>query len=479
MFYNNNMKKFALLTVMGLCLGFTACDDYEEPNPAAQKNEQEAIFEAGGVTVTPQSAQQNLIELAAASADVPVLTVEAANVPNGYSIEMVMEISKDDSFANAVVVATTNVDGVIYASAKAVNDAYKEVITKDPAAGVAKVRYAGYVVNEKNRVRIGDADTFYGAYDLSIVPFAAEKEIETTYVLQSSKDGATWTDVAAFNHSAASPYDDPAFSLAVKLTDDMFGDEGMYWQIKSGKGKVFGVSEEEVYNDNGSLVEGGQAAISFLAGPVLFSINMWDLTFNYIQAIEQFWTPGDSNNWSFGENCQTLVTEDYTHYYGYVNLGSMFKLSPNPAWSGDFGSDGGITFEEVNGVLVGTGIAKGSANINVPEPGLYYVELNNGTKDLKLTQIKTLGLIGGFNGWSESVAMTPSEDFLTWTGSFDAEKNEEFKIRANNDWGINLGGTFDNLTPGAGNLTTGGEGKFTVTLYLAQHPYRLEVSCVK
>ena len=76
------MKKFALLTVMGLCLGFTACDDYEEPNPAAQKNEQEAIFEAGGVTVTPQSAQQNLIELDAASEQVPVLTVEATNVPD-------------------------------------------------------------------------------------------------------------------------------------------------------------------------------------------------------------------------------------------------------------------------------------------------------------------------------------------------------------------------------------------------------------
>ena len=479
MFYNNNMKKFALLTVMGLCLGFTACDDYEEPNPAAQKNEQEAIFEAGGVTVTPQSAQQNLIEIAAASADVPVLTVEAANVPNGYSIEMVMEISKDDSFANAVVVATTNVDGVIYASAKAVNDAYKEVITKDPAAGVAKVRDAGYVVNEKNRVRIGDADTFYGAYDLSIVPFAAEKEIETTYVLQSSKDGATWKDVATFNHSSASPYDDPAFSLAVNFTDDMFGDEGMYWQVKSGKGKVFGVSEEEVYNDNGSLVEGGQAAISFLAGPVLFSINMWDLTFNYIQAIEQFWTPGQSNGWGFGENCQTLVTEDYTHYYGYVNLDSMFKLSPNPAWSGDFGSDGGVTFVEENGVLVGTGIATGSANINIPEPGLYYVELNYGTKELKLTQIKTLGLIGGFNAWGESVAMTPSEDFLTWKGSFSAGENEEFKIRANNGWDINLGGTFDNLVPGGNNLTTGSDGNFTITLHLAQHPYYVDVEVVK
>lgn len=465
------MKKFALMTVIGLCLGFTACDDYEEPNPAPQKNDQEAIFEAGGVTVTPQSAQQNLIELNAASAQATVLTFDAANVPSGYEVSMVMEVAKDASFANAVEVATTTVENTICVEPAALSAAYKEAVTLDPAASNVNVRYKGYIVNGKNSVRIGDADTFFGPYELSIVPFAAEKEIESSYVLQYSLDGAAWKDVATFNHSSSSPYDDPAFSLAANFTEDMFGEDGMYWQIKSASGKTYGVAEEEVFNDNGALVEGGAPAISFLAGPVLFSINMWDLTFNYIQAIEQFWTPGASNSWSFGDNCQTLVTLDYTNYFGFVNLGDMFKLSPNPAWSGDFGSDGGITYEEVDGVIVGTGVATGSANITVENPGLYYVQLNYGTKELKLTKIDVIGLIGGFNSWGETAAMSPSQDFLTWTGEFALSEGDEFKFRANDNWNINLGGDVNNLLPDGSNLKAAETGTYVVTLYLASHPY--------
>ena len=84
------MKKFALMTVMGLCLGFAACDDYEEPNPAPQQNEQEAIFEVGGVVATPNAAQIDLNALVAEEGLAKVLTVDATNVPEGYELNMVM-----------------------------------------------------------------------------------------------------------------------------------------------------------------------------------------------------------------------------------------------------------------------------------------------------------------------------------------------------------------------------------------------------
>ena len=165
------MKKFALLTAMGLCLGFTACDNYEEPNPEPQKNPQEAIFEAGGVTVTAQTEQQNLTAIEAASGQVPVLTFDAVNVPDGYTVSMVMQLSKDDSFAGANEIETSTEDGAILVDPTALNTAYK-AITKDPSAATIKVRYAGFLVNGSSKSRIGDPDTYFGPFDLNLVPLA-------------------------------------------------------------------------------------------------------------------------------------------------------------------------------------------------------------------------------------------------------------------------------------------------------------------
>ena len=64
---------------------------------------------------------------------------------------------------------------------------------------------------------------------------------------------------------------------------------------------------------------------------------------------------------------------------------------------------------------------------------LYYIELNYATRALRLTQINTIGIIGGFNGWGNSNEMAPSEDLLTWTITQDMTEGDEWKIRMNND----------------------------------------------
>ena len=470
------MKKFAFLTAMALCLGFTACDDYEEPNPDSQKNPQEAIFEVDGVSVYANTAQYDLAALDAEGKLADVLTVDAANVPDGYQVSMVMQLSKDDSFANYAEVETTTDGNIIYVDPKVLGKAYKENLTKDPAAATVKVRYAGYLVNKTSKSRIGDPDTYFGIYDLSLVPLAADKLIEKTYRLEHSIDGVKWSEGVEFAHSSASPYDDPEFSLAFTFTSDMLGENGVYWRIVSGAGHIFGVSEEEAFNDKGNLVEGAAPAVSFLEGPVLFNINMSENTFSYIQAIECFWTPGQSNGWSFDERNQIIWTNDYNNYYGFIYLDKEFKLSPNPEWKGDFGCDGGMTYTQAeDGHCVGTGVAKGSKNINVETPGVYWVELNYGTKDLKLTECKVIGLIGGFNGWGATAAMTPSADYLTWTGTFTFSAGDEWKFRANDNWDINLGGSLDNLTPGGDNLKCAEAGEYVITLNLKARPYTATV----
>ena len=80
-------------------------------------------------------------------------------------------------------------------------------------------------------------------------------------------------------------------------------------------------------------------------------------------------------------------------------------------------------------------------------------------------------MIGGFNGWGESTVMTPSDDFLTWTGEVTLSAGDEFKFRANDAWDVNLGGSLTNLVQGGDNLKATEAGTFIVTLDLSVNPY--------
>ena len=170
-------------------------------------------------------------------------------------------------------------------------------------------------------------------------------------------------------------------------------------------------------------------------------------------------------------------TDNYTDYVGLAHIGSQFKFSPVDGWSGDFGVGEAVEYVTgENGITVGTGVADGGSNISVPANDLYYIELNYATRALKLTQINTIGIIGGFNGWGNSNEMTPSDDLLTWTITQDMTEGDEWKIRMNNDWTISLGGEFDNLWPfNAPNFKCAETGTYEITLNLGELPWTATV----
>lgn len=88
-----------------------------------------------------------------------------------------------------------------------------------------------------------------------------------------------------------------------------------------------------------------------------------------------------------------------------------------------------------------------------------------------MTPITTWGMIGDFNSWGSSVAMTPSADFLTWTGEITVADGQGWKFRANDSWDVcDLGGSLSNLVFKGGNIVTGA-GTYEVTLNLATLPY--------
>ena len=71
--------------------------------------------------------------------------------------------------------------------------------------------------------------------------------------------------------------------------------------------------------------------------------------------------------------------------------------------------------------------------------------------------------------------MTPSADYLTWTGEFALSAGDEWKFRANDGWDINLGGALDNLVSGGDNFKCTETGTYVITLNLKARPYTATV----
>lgn len=107
--------------------------------------------------------------------------------------------------------------------------------------------------------------------------------------------------------------------------------------------------------------------------------------------------------------------------------------------------------------------------------GLYYIRLNYVSKDMQLVKLASWGIIGGFNGWANSVEMTKVDDF-TYTVTQDMNEGDEWKFRANGQWTVGLGGSFDNLDPFNGpNFKCDATGTYEITLNLQNIPWTAKV----
>jgi hypothetical protein len=442
------MKKLGLYLLTLLALGFASCDDSSDLG-IAQENAQEAIMSADGVTVKYGSAiSGSALNLNDYEGKViPVIElVSATDLPEGSTVSYEMQVSPTQDFANYKTLQVT--DGAVLQSDW--QNAYVELIGKAPYAETNWVRFAVYADVDTQKFRIGGIDTWFATKQLTVTPVPVP--VESAYYL-----GGTLGKVA-FNHSSAAVWDDTTFKLSFTVTDDQAA-AGFTWNIVSESGKVYGVSETGDATDaSGNLVLNGANGVIRQAGPYMISVDMVALTYTVTKAYNELYTPGDSNGWGFGNN-MLLTTTDYKNYWGYVYVKSEFKLAANASWDVNWG----ISSTEA-GKLVADG-----GNIKVSEPGLYYVTANLDNETYTITHITSIGLIGDFNGWGSQENLTPSEDYKTWTGTVTVNENG-WKFRANDDWGINLGGTADNLVPNGENIMTAA-GTYTVTLNLGSIPY--------
>ena len=127
-------------------------------------------------------------------------------------------------------------------------------------------------------------------------------------------------------------------------------------------------------------------------------------------------------------------------YQGFYWLDGEFKFKPNKDdWNGDWEYDGEGRIAD-----------NGGANMPGVEAGFYRIDVDLVAMTYELTPITSIGIIGGFNSWGGDIEMTFNTNEGCWEATADLEG--EFKFRANHDWAMNWGGSFDTLSQDGANL---------------------------
>ena len=153
--------------------------------------------------------------------------------------------------------------------------------------------------------------------------------------------------------------------------------------------------------------------------------------------------------------------------YFYVPADATgFKFCSQLNWDGP-------NFGQKDGVINTDGDA---ANLTL-EPGLHHIKFDYYANTLTTTAITKVGLIGNgdvFGGWGTDVEMAYNETTKTWSVTIEnVPADNEYKVRFNADWGINLGGDATDLTQDGANLKTVKSGTVTYELNIFAHPYTI------
>lgn len=485
------MKKLTYFSALALGLALVACDDYKEPNPPAQSNEAPEVLMPADLGVTGQivaGQNYNLEDYNNANQPITIATVMVNDLQPGYQIGALGEISASTDFSTTTYPITLEVmpatrgtqefDVVVYADE--LQGVYSN-ISMAPTEATIGIRFNLTATNATETAYLGEnGEAYEYAYSMTFTPIPSDVPIEDAYYLLGTINGWSVAEAVPFTHvGTGNVYDFPEFQITVDITEEAAA-AGWWWKIIPASTYAYGDWMDTDYSQWGVAENGDTSLTGTLvprkdgqdpgagditeAGKWVLTINMVNLTYEFSAAPSYLYTPGDANGWN-QEASQLLYPTGDTTYEGYAALSvGGFKFTSQADWDGvNYGSTG------VEGELT---TDPGAGNLSVDVTGLYWCTVDTEALTYSATYVSTYGLIGDATpgGWDASTALTPSEDFVTWSAVVTLGDGE-FKFRANDGWDINLGGSMENLTPGGDNIASPGAGTYKVTLNLGQLPY--------
>ena len=197
-------------------------------------------------------------------------------------------------------------------------------------------------------------------------------------------------------------------------------------------------------------------------------------TVTQVKQYSLLYVPGDYQGWN-PATAPTLGSPNSDgNYDGYVNIPAggtyQFKFTTTPDWNNALGDGGGGTLSPTGG------------NLMFPGAGFYHLQASTATSPNTWSATATTwSLIGSFapSNWGSDVNMTFNTSDNTWAATITTVAGDQFKFRANHDWGLNYG-----ESGGTGSLVINGDnigdasknfavaaGTHTITLYLANSGY--------
>ena len=292
----------------------------------------------------------------------------------------------------------------------------------------------------------------------------------------TTEDVDGWNTVSAkqaFKHSARDVYDDPIFTITFETTK-----ADQYWKI---------IPKKNIDNDNfwadgvvGPKIDGNDSMEGLLVnvdpkagmiaepGKYKLTLNMMDYSYtiepvNYDPLI---YFIGSTDGWGSSDQKLALVDDEKGVYTGYVyiadpnNAGFEFKFQREAGnWVNAIGASNFMTFKGAaidpqngNNLGVNGGV------------GVYYIDANLSEGTIEATKVESMGMVGQFQGWDKEapVPMTWNAEEYCFEATNAGVTADGWKFIVNMDWGINLGGSIDNLAQEGANLTVAGN---TVKLY--------------
>ena len=241
------------------------------------------------------------------------------------------------------------------------------------------------------------------------------------------------------------------------------------WDVVDAEGNGYNISLGGAFDN---LVMGGGNLKAGYNGKVTFTLNLFDAPYTLAEAgpaPQLLHIIGAYQGWSHDAAHSTIKGEGgvLTGYFYVPNAESKeFKFCTDLNWDG-------INYGMTDGVISTDG---GAGNITL-EPGLWHIKFDYYANTLTTTAITKVGLIGNgdvFGAWGTDVEMAYNETTQTWNVTINnVPADNEYKVRFNADWGINLGGDATNLTQDGANLKTVKSGTVTYVLNIFAHPYTI------
>jgi hypothetical protein len=182
-----------------------------------------------------------------------------------------------------------------------------------------------------------------------------------------------------------------------------------------------------------------------------------------VQEFGLLYVAGDYQGWNPGAAPQLgSPLKDGVHE-GFVKVpagGSYeFKLTSQNDWNGTNYGDGG-----------GGNLSTSGGNLKFPGEGFFRISANTVTSKFSILATKW-SVIGSLTGWGSDIDLALNGS--VWEGTVTVGGREEFKFRANYDWGVNLGDNdADNsLEYNGANLVLPSAGTYKIWLDLTNPGY--------